>query len=129
MPNIDIKYFLMRLLPPVFSLLLLLNFSLVTAQSISVDNLCEGTMTSFTVNSDLEEVYSYQWQISVDGVEWNNIYLDQNPSNTSQYNLSSLGLMYNNNFIRCKININQKLVIQMMDENSINKVLKKILKK
>jgi|TARA_B100001057_G_scaffold463612_1_gene517762 acyl carrier protein len=28
-----------------------------------------------------------------------------------------------------KININQKLVIQMMDENSINKVLKKILKK
>ena len=28
-----------------------------------------------------------------------------------------------------KININQKLVIQMMDENSINKALKKILKK
>ena len=28
-----------------------------------------------------------------------------------------------------KININQKLVIQMMDENSINKVLRKILKK
>lgn len=28
-----------------------------------------------------------------------------------------------------KINIDQKLVIQMMDEDSINKVIKKILKK